>query len=69
MMTSLAVWAVIVGYVITEWGSTAMLTYVPTYMNEVLKFDIKQVLDHFQSKTLLNSSIDYRHRWLEGALL
>ena len=49
MLTSRAVWALIVAYSTTEWGTTAMFTYLPTYMSEVLKFEIKQVIDFFKA--------------------
>ena len=66
MMTSLAVWAIIVGYVTSEWGTTAMATYVPTYMSEVLKYDIKQVIDLFLNHLVLNMHQSIPHHMQSG---
>ncbi|CAH1784347.1 unnamed protein product [Owenia fusiformis] len=40
MMTSPAVWAIIVSNTGCDWGGYTFLTNIPTYMKEVLKFDI-----------------------------
>ncbi|XP_064600100.1 sialin-like [Liolophura sinensis] len=40
VMTSLPVWAIIVANTTSDWGAYTLLTGIPTYMNEVLKFDI-----------------------------
>ena len=40
---SKAVWAIIVGHTASNWGTYTLLTNIPTYMKEVLKFDIKSV--------------------------
>ncbi|XP_064602310.1 sialin-like [Liolophura sinensis] len=40
MFTSLPVWAIVVSNTCSDWGNYTLLTGIPTYMNEVLKFDI-----------------------------
>ncbi|XP_059148786.1 uncharacterized transporter slc-17.2-like [Physella acuta] len=40
IVTSLPVWAIIVANVTSDWGAYTLLTNIPTYINEVLKFDI-----------------------------
>ncbi|CAG5123820.1 unnamed protein product [Candidula unifasciata] len=37
---SLPVWAIIVANVASDWGAYTLLTNIPTYINEVLRFDI-----------------------------
>lgn len=37
---SLPVWAIVVANVTSDWGAYTLLTNIPTYINEVLKFDI-----------------------------
>ncbi|XP_059168721.1 sialin-like isoform X2 [Physella acuta] len=36
------VWAIIIAHMCCNWGEYTFLTNIPTYMKEVLKFDIKQ---------------------------
>ena len=43
MITSVPAWAIIVCTSCTEWGTATMITNTPTFMKEVLKFDIQQV--------------------------
>lgn len=40
IFTSLPVYAIIVANVTSDWGAYTLLTNIPTYMNEVLQFDI-----------------------------
>ncbi|XP_002734661.1 sialin-like [Saccoglossus kowalevskii] len=39
---SMPFWAILVTHVCCNWGTYSLLTFLPTYMREVLKFDIKQ---------------------------
>ncbi|KAK3094882.1 hypothetical protein FSP39_007455 [Pinctada imbricata] len=41
LLTSLPVWAISVAYTCCHWGEYTFATNIPTYMKEVLKFDIK----------------------------
>ena len=41
--TSRPVWAIILVHCLVSFGTYAFLTNLPTYMKEVLKFDIKSV--------------------------
>ena len=43
-MTSKACIALFIGHVCSNWGTYLFLTNIPTYMKEVLKFDIKSVI-------------------------
>ena len=36
-------WAIIVAHVCNNWGIYMIMTSMPGYMNDVLKFDMKQV--------------------------
>ncbi|KAK3743741.1 hypothetical protein RRG08_043473 [Elysia crispata] len=40
ILLSLPVWAIVVANVTSDWGAYTLLTNIPTYINEVLKFDI-----------------------------
>jgi len=40
-LKSVPVWAIIVAHTFANWGTYTLLTNIPTYMKEVLKFDIK----------------------------
>ncbi|GFO24631.1 vesicular glutamate transporter 1 [Plakobranchus ocellatus] len=40
IILSLPVWAIVVANVTSDWGAYTLLTNIPTYINEVLKFDI-----------------------------
>ncbi|KAL5022181.1 hypothetical protein ScPMuIL_001336 [Solemya velum] len=42
ILTSVPVWAIIVTHTCANWGTYTFLTNIPTYMKEVLKFDIKK---------------------------
>ena len=44
IMTSKACIALFIGHVCSNWGTYLFLTNIPTYMKEVLKFDIKSVI-------------------------
>lgn len=39
--TSMPVWAIVVAHTCSNWGTYTLLTNMPAYMKEVLKFDIK----------------------------
>jgi MFS transporter, ACS family, solute carrier family 17 (sodium-dependent inorganic phosphate cotransporter), member 5 len=54
--TSLPLWGIIVTHMCSNWGTYTFLTNIPTYMAEVLKFDIK-------SNGLL-SSVPYLGFWM-----
>jgi len=41
IITSGPVWAIIISFITEDWGLYTFLTNVPTYMNEVLKFDVE----------------------------
>ncbi|GFO11407.1 vesicular glutamate transporter 1 [Plakobranchus ocellatus] len=41
ILTSTAVWAIVVGHTCGNYGAYMLLTKIPAYMKEVLKFDIK----------------------------
>jgi hypothetical protein len=41
--TSLPIWAIIVGHTCANWGTYMFLTNLPTYMKDILRFDIKSV--------------------------
>jgi ACS family sodium-dependent inorganic phosphate cotransporter-like MFS transporter 5 len=43
-MTNKACIALFVGHTTSNWGTYLFLTNIPTYMKEVLKFDIKSVI-------------------------
>ena len=43
ILTAPAVWAIVIANVTTDWGLYTFLTNIPTYMFEVLKFDIQLV--------------------------
>lgn len=43
ILTSPAVWATSAAHFANNWGFYTMLTCLPTYMKDVLKFDIKSV--------------------------
>ena len=36
-------WAIVVTHMCANWGTYTFLTNIPTYMKEVLKFDIRSV--------------------------
>lgn len=44
IVTSGPVWAILVAHVCNNWGGYTLLTNLPTFMKEVLKYDIKQVI-------------------------
>ena len=41
MFTSRAVWAIVVGHMCNNWGFYCLLTCLPSYLNNVLNYDIK----------------------------
>ena len=43
IMTSRPVWGIIITHTCSNFGTYTFLTNIPTYMKEVLRFDIKQV--------------------------
>ncbi len=43
LFSSKAVWAIIVTHTCANWGTYTLLTNIPSYMNEVLKFNISEV--------------------------
>ena len=42
ILTSPPVWAIIVAHACSGWAGYTILTCIPTYMKEVLKFDTKK---------------------------
>ncbi|XP_064630117.1 sialin-like isoform X2 [Lineus longissimus] len=40
ILTSMPVWAIVVANICSDWGAYTFLTQIPSYMNDVLKFDI-----------------------------
>ena len=36
-------YAIVVSNVTSDWGAFTLLSYIPTYMNDVLKLDITKV--------------------------
>ncbi|XP_070559139.1 sialin-like [Ptychodera flava] len=42
ILTSLPFWAILMTHMCCNWGTYSLLTFLPTYMREILKFDIKQ---------------------------
>lgn len=47
ILLSPAVWAVLIGAMACDWGLYTFLTNIPTYLNEVLEFDIQAVSSPF----------------------
>jgi hypothetical protein len=45
IFTSLPMWALIFAHCDHTWGSNTLLTELPSYMNSILKFDLKSVSD------------------------
>lgn len=43
IFTSIPVYAIIIGHFSQGWGFSTLLIEMPTYLNEILHFDIKQV--------------------------
>ncbi|XP_055959203.1 sialin [Patella vulgata] len=41
ILTSKAVWAIIIAHSLSNWGTDVFITMIPTYMKDVLKFNIK----------------------------
>ena len=41
IFSSSAVWAIVVGHFCNNWGFYNLLTCLPSYLNNVLRFDIK----------------------------
>ena len=67
-MTNKACIALFVGHTTSNWGTYLFLTNIPTYMKEVLKFDIKSVILYilnqlkFNQKIILNNRMEhYQH--------
>ncbi|GFS07062.1 vesicular glutamate transporter 3 [Elysia marginata] len=56
ILTSSSVWAIIVAHVCCNWGEYTFLTNIPTYLNEVLQYDVK--------KNGFMSSVPYIFFWL-----
>ncbi|XP_025085593.1 sialin-like isoform X1 [Pomacea canaliculata] len=56
ILTSKPVWAIVVTHTCANWGTYTFLTNIPTYLKEVLRFDIK--------KSGLVSSLPYIGFWL-----
>jgi hypothetical protein len=48
IFTSLPMWAVVVAHCGQNWGFWTLLTEMPSYMNSILKFDLKSVSYNFQ---------------------
>jgi hypothetical protein len=47
MLSSSSVWAIIVSQACSEWGLYAFMTNIPSYMEDVLEFEIKNVMRSF----------------------
>ena len=43
IFTSIPVYAIIIGHCCQGWGFYTLLTEMPTYLNQILHFDIKEV--------------------------
>jgi hypothetical protein len=43
VFTSLPVYAIMVANICSDWGLYTLLTNIPTYMKEVLNFDLAEV--------------------------
>jgi len=43
ILTSMPMWAVVVAHCGQNWGFFTLLTEMPSYMNSILKFDLKSV--------------------------
>ena len=43
ILTSLPMWAVLIAHCATNWGYFTLLIELPSFMNSVLKFDLKSV--------------------------
>jgi hypothetical protein len=43
ILTSLPMWAVVIAHCGQNWGFFTLLTEMPSYMNSILKFDLKSV--------------------------
>ena len=43
IFTSIPVYAIIIGHFSQGWGFSTLLIEMPTYLNEILHFDIKEV--------------------------
>ena len=43
MLKSAPVWGLVVINAASDWGAYTLLTNIPTYMRDVLRFDIKSV--------------------------
>ena len=53
ILTSGAVWAICAGHVANNWGFYTMLTSLPSYMKNILKFNISTVrtaVNNYSSK-------------------
>jgi hypothetical protein len=48
IFTSLPMWAVVIAHCGQNWGFWTLLTEMPSYMNSILKFDLKSVSYSFQ---------------------
>jgi hypothetical protein len=42
-LTSLPIWSIVVAHVCNNWGNYTLMTCLPSYMRDVLKFDMKSV--------------------------
>lgn len=42
-MTSMPMWTLIIAHLAQNWGFWILVTNMPTYLNYILKFDIKSV--------------------------
>lgn len=45
MLTSSCVWSLIINHTCQNWGFYTLLTCLPTYFNDVLRFDIQSVVE------------------------
>ena len=58
ILTSPAVWATSAAHFANNWGFYTMLTCLPTYMKDILKFDIKSVCIYICTR-ISNSGIQH----------
>jgi hypothetical protein len=54
ILSSCSVWAIIVSQACSEWGLYTFMTNIPSYMEDVLQFQIKNVIISFINFTIFN---------------
>jgi hypothetical protein len=64
MATSLPLWAIILAHLCNNWCNYTMMTSLPTYMKDVLKFDMKEVSMAMVSLELIHPpTFDFIENW------